>query len=110
MLDLAGTGFRVSPDGLISAASTFDWAADHWRGVLGELAVRVSEGACGTGDGEVTEVLTRLNGELGEAGQALSQVLAELAATLQVAAGGYVDTDEGVATSFDTTTFPELAP
>ena len=113
MPDPAGDGFLVAPYELTAAASKFDFAADHWRGVLGELVTRVTEGACGTGDDEVTAVLTQLNGELHDAGLALAEWLDETAAKLTVAAGGYVDTDEGAATSFDTgfdtIAFPELA-
>lgn len=109
MPDPSGAGFRVTPAELRAAASTFDRATDHWRGVLGELFVRVSEGACGTGDGGVTEVLTRLNGELRDAGQALARVLAETADDLEFAAGGYVDADEGAARSLELSTTQGLA-
>jgi hypothetical protein len=110
MPDPAGDGFLVAPYELVSAASNFDFEADHWRRVLGELVTRVAEGACGTGDAEVTAVLTQLNGELRDAGQGLAHWLDETAAKLQVAAGDYVGTDEGAATDFDTINFPELAP
>jgi hypothetical protein len=109
MPDPAGDGFLVAPFQLVSTASNFDFAADHWRGVLGELVVRVSEGACGTGDDEVTAVLTQLNSELRHAGQDLARWLDETATKLQAAASDYVGTDEGAASSFDTATYPELA-
>jgi hypothetical protein len=44
-----------------------------------------------------------------DAGHGLARWLDETAANLQVAATDYVGTDEGAATSFDTTSFPELA-
>jgi hypothetical protein len=100
MADGSGAGFRVLPDRLRATAATFDRAADHWRGVLGELGVRVSEGGCGAGDGEVTEVLARLNGELRDAGLALAEAVAEDASGLHTAAEGYVASDEGAAGAF----------
>lgn len=97
-------GFQVVPDRLRTTAATLDRVSDHWRGVLGELGVRIADGACQTGDGAVTEVLSRLGFELREGGLALARVLDEDAAVLRIAAVDYVSADEGAAGAFDAIT------
>lgn len=110
MHDGAGAGFRVLPDRLRATAATFDRAADHWRGMLGELGLRLSEGGCGAGDTEVTEVLARLQGELRDAGLALAQILSDNADGLRAAADGYVASDESAAGAFDAITVGGATP